>query len=53
MFKNNFILCYTVKSGGDAVAPYFIPIMDVVNVYLIPGVDQKLETLQVMAIRKH
>jgi len=50
---NNFILYYTVKSGGDAVAPYFVPVMDILNVYLTPGIDQKLEPLQVLVIRKH
>lgn len=43
---------YSVKSGGEAVAPYFLPVMEVLNVYLVPGIDQKLETLQVMVIRK-
>lgn len=43
---------YLVKSGGEAVAPYFIPVMEILNVYLTPGIDQKLESLQVMVIRK-
>lgn len=41
-----------VKSGGDSVAPYFIPIMENLNVYLTPGIDTTLEPLQVMVIRK-
>lgn len=43
---------YIVRSGGDAVAPYFIPVMEILNVYLTPGIEEKLEILQVMVIRK-
>lgn len=41
-----------VKSGGDATGPYFIPIMEILDAYLKPGIDEKLETLQIMVIRK-
>jgi len=44
-------LC-VVKSGGDATAPYFIPVMEILEAYLKPGIDVKLETLQIMVIRK-
>jgi len=45
------IMCSIVKSGGDATAPYFIPVMEILNVYLTPGIDEKLEPLQVMVIQ--
>ncbi|VVC26841.1 Armadillo-type fold,Armadillo-like helical,Importin-beta, N-terminal domain [Cinara cedri] len=49
--KAIMIMCSIVKSGGDAVAPYFIPVMEILNVYLVPGIDETLEPLQVMVIQ--
>ncbi|KAL5244737.1 hypothetical protein ACI65C_012147 [Semiaphis heraclei] len=45
------IMCSIVKSGGDATAPYFIPVMEILNAYLKPGIDEKLEVLQIMVIQ--
>ncbi|XP_015365619.1 PREDICTED: importin-4-like [Diuraphis noxia] len=45
------IMCSIVKSGGDATAPYFIPVMEILDAYLKPGIDEKLETLQIMVIQ--
>ncbi|XP_022173439.1 importin-4-like [Myzus persicae] len=45
------IMCSIVKSGGDATAPYFIPVMEILEAYLKPGIDEKLETLQIMVIQ--
>ncbi|KAL4119196.1 hypothetical protein QTP88_012040 [Uroleucon formosanum] len=44
------IMCSIVKSGGDATGPYFIPVMEILNAYLKPGIDEELETLQIMVI---
>lgn len=41
-----------MRSGGDSVAVYFMPVMEILNVYLTPGIEEKLEPLQVMVIRK-
>jgi len=41
-----------VKSGGDATAPYFIPVMEILDAYLKPGIHEDLEILQIMVIRK-
>lgn len=45
------IMCSIVKSGGDATAPYFVPVMEILDAYLKPGIDEKLETLQIMVIQ--
>ncbi|XP_050539704.1 importin-4-like [Daktulosphaira vitifoliae] len=45
------IMCSIVKSGGDLVAPYFIPIMELLNCYLTPGINENLESLQIMVIQ--
>jgi len=52
MYYSQIIFLCTVKSGGEAVAPYFIPIMEILNVYLRPGIEDKFEPLQIMVIRK-
>lgn len=35
------------------MAPYFIPIMELLNCYLTPGINENLESLQIMVIRMY
>ncbi|XP_050419977.1 importin-4-like [Adelges cooleyi] len=45
------IMCSIVKAGGHLVAPYFIPIMELLNDYLKPGINENLESIQIMVIQ--